>query len=180
LFKIKCKVSFVIGLFIVFVFVFGKRLYAEMYFAPRIVRSMSHDGLIFKSLSSIYERFKTPVKATIFTGTIAAFIALFFNLDNLLDMMSLVTLASYSIVSICLIILRYRPDVVIGVVVGGSGGGDNELQNPVIKSKKKVASASVKTSNIVNFFLFLISSILILIFVVEFVFIQFLEFSFLF
>lgn len=38
---------------------------------PRIVYAMAHDGLIFRFLANINQRFKTPVIATFLSGLLA-------------------------------------------------------------------------------------------------------------
>ena len=47
----------------------------------RIVYSMSLDGLVFKPLSYIFPRFKTPVIAIVFTGIFACILVklIFYN-----------------------------------------------------------------------------------------------------
>lgn len=71
---------------------------------------MANDGLIFKQLSSINEKTKTPIKATIISGFFAGLMAMIFDLHQLIDMMSIGTLLAYTIVAVCVLILRYEPD----------------------------------------------------------------------
>ena len=84
----------------------GNSVYAEIYVMSRIVNSMAEDGLIFKFLSIIFERYKTPVTATISSGVFAAVISLLFDLEKLVDLMALLGLIGYCLVSLCVIILR--------------------------------------------------------------------------
>ena len=69
---------------------------------------MSSDGLIFRWLSSIDQRFQTPLRATILSGLFTGLMATFFDLKNLVDMMSIGTLMAYTIVAVCVVVLRYR------------------------------------------------------------------------
>lgn len=46
-------------------------LLGAMFPLPRVLYAISSDGLIFRSLSKINERFKTPVLATILSGIFA-------------------------------------------------------------------------------------------------------------
>ncbi len=76
---------------------------------PRVIYSMANDGLIFKFLGKIMPRLKSPFVASIAAGLIAGVLSSIFNLNELVDMMSIGTLMAYSLVSICVLILRYKP-----------------------------------------------------------------------
>lgn len=84
-------------------------LYASMFPMPRVVYSMASDGLIFQWLSWIAPRLSTPTAASLFTGLFAALMVLIFDLNQLIDMMSIGTLLAYALVSGCTLVLRYRP-----------------------------------------------------------------------
>ena len=84
-------------------------LYASMFPMPRIVYSMASDGLIFKFLASIMPKLKTPFVASITAGLISGLLASIFNLEELVDMMSIGTLMAFSLVSMCVLMLRYMP-----------------------------------------------------------------------
>ncbi|KNC34980.1 hypothetical protein FF38_12266 [Lucilia cuprina] len=77
---------------------------------PRILYAMGNDGILFKKLSSVNERTLTPLFATILSGLFAAVMALIFDLEQLIDMMSIGTLLAYSIVAICVLVLRYQDE----------------------------------------------------------------------
>ncbi|XP_050433622.1 high affinity cationic amino acid transporter 1-like [Adelges cooleyi] len=74
---------------------------------PRILYSMSDDGLLFKFLSKINSTTKTPLISTLLCGAFSGSLAVFFNLAQLIDMASIGTLQAYTIVSICVLVLRY-------------------------------------------------------------------------
>ncbi|KAK9877034.1 hypothetical protein WA026_016060 [Henosepilachna vigintioctopunctata] len=86
-------------------------LLGAMFPLPRVLYAMGDDGLIFKILSKIHPKFKTPLLATMFSGLLAGFMAAIFNLEQLIDMMSIGTLLAYTIVAICVLVLRYEPNM---------------------------------------------------------------------
>ena len=63
---------------------------------------------MFKFLSRVHPKFKTPVNATLMSGITFGLMAAVFNLDVLMDFMSIGTLLAYTMVSACVIILRYK------------------------------------------------------------------------
>ena len=63
---------------------------------------------MFKFLSRVHPKFKTPVNATLLSGFTFGLMAAVFNLDVLMDFMSIGTLLAYTMVSACVIILRYK------------------------------------------------------------------------
>lgn len=81
-----------------------------MFPLPRVLYAMSSDGLLYAVLKSVNKRTKTPLNATLISGAIAAVMALVFDLHQLVDMMSIGTLMAYTIVAICILVLRYQDD----------------------------------------------------------------------
>lgn len=84
-------------------------LVGGMFALPRCVFAMADDGLLFSSLASVNPKTQVPVQALLVFGFFTAIIALLFDISTLVEFLSIGTLLAYSIVSACVIILRYQP-----------------------------------------------------------------------
>jgi APA family basic amino acid/polyamine antiporter len=79
---------------------------------PRIFFSMSRDGLLPAAFGKVHPRFQTPYVTTIVTGVVAAFVAGFFPIALLGELVSIGTLLAFVIVCIGVMALRYsRPNI---------------------------------------------------------------------
>ncbi|XP_075977772.1 cationic amino acid transporter 3-like [Anticarsia gemmatalis] len=90
------------------IFALCTSLLGAMFPLPRVIYAMGTDGLLFRPLAAINSKTKTPLTATVLSGLMAAILATIFNLNQLIDMMSIGTLLAYIIVAMSVLILRYE------------------------------------------------------------------------
>jgi basic amino acid/polyamine antiporter, APA family len=78
----------------------------------RVLYTMSRDGLLPNWVCGIHPRFRTPWLVTMATGVLVAFLAAFFNISFLGELVSLGTLLAFTIVCLGVIVMRKKqPDV---------------------------------------------------------------------
>jgi APA family basic amino acid/polyamine antiporter len=78
----------------------------------RVLYTMSNDGLLPKWVGTIHPRFRTPWLVTIAVGILVAFLAAFFNIAFLGELVSLGTLLAFTIVCLGVWVMRVKqPDV---------------------------------------------------------------------
>ncbi|CAH0715860.1 unnamed protein product, partial [Brenthis ino] len=75
---------------------------------PRIIYAMSADGLLFRFLGRVSAKYQTPLVGTVLAGFFTGTLAMFFELEQLIHMMSIGTLLAYSMVASCVLLLRYE------------------------------------------------------------------------
>ncbi|TAF35773.1 MAG: amino acid permease [Cytophagales bacterium] len=66
---------------------------------PRILMSMSRDGLLPSAFAKVHTKYKTPYISTIATGFLVAIPALFMNMTEVTDLTSIGTLFAFAMVS---------------------------------------------------------------------------------
>ena len=83
-------------------------LLAFLYGQSRIFFVMSRDGLLPRGLSKVNQRTGTPIATTLFTATLVAALAGVARLDEIAALANAGTLAAFTAVSVCLLVLRKR------------------------------------------------------------------------
>ena len=78
----------------------------------RVLYTMSHDGLLWSWVGKLHPRFRTPYLTSIVVGLFAAFLAAFFPITLLGELVSLGTLLAFTIVCLGVWVMRRRqPDL---------------------------------------------------------------------
>ncbi|CAF2714816.1 unnamed protein product [Rotaria sp. Silwood2] len=75
---------------------------------PRVLYSMSSDGLLFSIFGKVSNKSRTPIYSTLIGSFISAFMALIFDLLTLVEMLSIGTLIAYTQVALAVLISRYE------------------------------------------------------------------------
>lgn len=105
------------------IFALCTSLLGAMFPLPRVLYAMASDGIIFMWMSKVHPKTMTPILGTIVSGLFTGCMTLIFNLQQLIDMMSIGTLLAYTVVAISVLILRYQKhkepaDVMSAVTMG--------------------------------------------------------------
>ncbi|KAM4810069.1 cationic amino acid transporter 4 [Rhinophrynus dorsalis] len=85
-------------------------LLSNLFSLPRIVYAMAEDGLFFQFFSKVNPTTKVPVIGIIVFGILMAFLALIFDLEALVQFLSIGTLLAYTFVAASIIVLRFQQD----------------------------------------------------------------------
>ncbi|XP_060839154.1 cationic amino acid transporter 2-like [Rhopalosiphum padi] len=129
------------------IFAMFASLLASMFSMPRILMTMAEDGLMFSMFSIIHPKFKTPLLATLLSGLFAGIVTALLNLDQLMNMMSIGTLLAYTIVCICVLVLRYKNDSDVDESADKQGNDEPESSGFVNAVGKYFNLSNVKNAN---------------------------------
>jgi len=135
-------------------------LLGAMFPMPRIIYAMAMDGLLFKFLAKVNNKTKTPVIACFVSGLFAAFMAMIIKIDDLVDLMSIGTLAAYTLVAVSVLLLRYQPDEHSSLNTDSSLSIEKSFCGKLFPYKlfnRKMTNPTLRTSNIVTWCVVIIS-----------------------
>uniref|UniRef100_A0A3P9P0B8 Solute carrier family 7 member 4 n=1 Tax=Poecilia reticulata TaxID=8081 RepID=A0A3P9P0B8_POERE len=85
-------------------------LLCNLFSLPRIVYAMAEDGLFFSIFARVNPVTKVPVNAILVFGILMACMALMFDLEALVQFLSIGTLLAYTFVAASVIVLRFQPE----------------------------------------------------------------------
>ncbi|XP_053325655.1 cationic amino acid transporter 4 [Spea bombifrons] len=85
-------------------------LLSNLFSLPRIVYAMAEDGLFFQFFSKVNPTTKVPVIGIVVFGILMGFLALIFDLEALVQFLSIGTLLAYTFVAASIIVLRFQQD----------------------------------------------------------------------
>ncbi|XP_075070809.1 cationic amino acid transporter 4 [Mixophyes fleayi] len=85
-------------------------LLSSLFSLPRIVYAMAEDGLFFQVFSKVNPVTKVPVIGIVVFGILMAILALIFDLEALVQFLSIGTLLAYTFVAASIIVLRFQQE----------------------------------------------------------------------
>ncbi|EEB13784.1 Low-affinity cationic amino acid transporter, putative [Pediculus humanus corporis] len=132
------------------IFALCTSLLGAMFPLPRVLYAMGNDGIIFKTFSTVNSKTQTPLISTLLSGLLAGLLAMLLDLDQLIDMMSIGTLLAYTIVAVCVLVLRYEyeEDVKIPSVENNNNSNKTnifQLSKNIIKKAFNLNMAKIPT-----------------------------------
>ncbi|GAV02620.1 hypothetical protein RvY_13161 [Ramazzottius varieornatus] len=88
-------------------------LISNLFTMTRTTYAMAKDGLLFRLFAKVNSYTRSPIYSELIFGALAALLAVIFNLEILVEFLSVGTLCTYTIVAGCSIILHYQTRVAI-------------------------------------------------------------------
>ncbi|CAI9567966.1 unnamed protein product [Staurois parvus] len=129
-------------------------LLSNLFSLPRIVYAMAEDGLFFQFFSKVNPTTKVPVIGIVVFGILMALLALIFDLEALVQFLSIGTLLAYTFVAASIIVLRFQQekcdtsaaDRIIGEEMKEYESFSDKLQ--LVESQKKAKERREKTGHL--------------------------------
>ncbi|XP_013862646.1 cationic amino acid transporter 4 [Austrofundulus limnaeus] len=111
-------------------------LLCNLFSLPRIVYAMAEDGLFFSIFAKVNPLTKVPVNAILVFGVLMSTMALIFDLEALVQFLSIGTLLAYTFVAASVIVLRFQPEKTNSKSTASSSPNPNaELSPPPLESQ---------------------------------------------
>lgn len=101
-------------------------LLGSLFALPRCLYAMASDGLLFSFFGRVNATTQIPLFNLALSGFLSALLALLFDLEKLVEFMSIGTLLAYTIVSASVLVLRYRPISIEETHIPDTPGTDEE------------------------------------------------------
>ena len=86
-------------------------LISTMFSVPRVIYSMAADGMLFRYFANVHKEKKVPIAAALASGVFVSLLALFLDIAQLVEMLSIGTLIAYTLLAIAVVVSRYDPNV---------------------------------------------------------------------
>ncbi|XP_047598054.1 cationic amino acid transporter 3-like isoform X1 [Lutra lutra] len=100
--------AYYVVVFAIFCSIFVGIYWGFMFPIRRVIHMMAKDGLLFPVLARFTYGTYGRILSTLILGIITAVMVFFFGLTDLLDLRSVGTLVSYSLIAFCVLIVRYQ------------------------------------------------------------------------
>ncbi|KAM6112203.1 LOW QUALITY PROTEIN: cationic amino acid transporter 4 [Pterocles gutturalis] len=119
-------------------------LLSNLFSLPRIVYAMAEDGLFFQVFSRVHPRTQVPVVGIVVFGLLMALLALVFDLEALVQCLSIGTLLAYTFVAASIIVLRFQQQKVDAPAPAAGGQHPEPHEGPSAGELKEYESFSDK------------------------------------
>lgn len=117
-------------------------LLCNLFSLPRIVYAMAEDGLFFSIFARVNPVTKVPVNAILVFGVLMASMALVFDLEALVQFLSIGTLLAYSFVAASVIVLRFQPEKTSGKGTASTSPNPNAEPSPAPTESQTITEDS--------------------------------------
>ncbi|XP_055621732.1 cationic amino acid transporter 4 [Toxorhynchites rutilus septentrionalis] len=126
-------------------------LLGSLFALPRCLYAMASDGLLFSCFGKVNTKTQVPILNLAVSGLSSALLALLFDLEKLVEFMSIGTLLAYTIVSASVIVLRYRPIAVEETVhLAPDTPGTDEEEGVSSSSQSSAVDPSSPTNEMIE------------------------------